>query len=141
MLKILALRYTAKVKMDNLIKSFLNQKNFAIVGSFRNESKVAWKILKNLKSRGISVYPVNPGIKEVEGMHCWNNISEIREPIDVVNMVTSPVVTEKLLRECYEKGIKKIWLQPGAESESAINYCRDNKIEVVHGLCVMLETA
>jgi len=32
-----------------------------------------------------------------------------------------------------------VWMQPGSESEEAINFCRKNGIAVVHGVCVMIE--
>ena len=34
--------------MENLVRDFLSQKKFAVVGSFRNETKFAYKILVNL---------------------------------------------------------------------------------------------
>lgn len=52
--------------MENLIEEFLKQKSFAVVGSFRNESKYAYKILKNLKQKGYEVYPVNPKSKRLK---------------------------------------------------------------------------
>jgi uncharacterized protein len=59
--------------------------------------------------------------------------------VDVVDIVTPPAVTETILKECLEKGIKRVWLQPGAESQKAIDFCRDNYISVVYDVCVMLE--
>jgi len=125
--------------MENLVKEFLKQRNFAVCGSFRDESKYAYKILKTLIKKGCKVYPVNPRLGEVEGFRCYRNISDIPFKVDVVNLVTPPVVTEKIVRECLEKNIKKVWFQPGAESENAIAFCRDNGISAVHGLCVMVE--
>ena len=40
---------------ENLIEEFLAQKSYAVVGSFRNESKYAYKILKDLKQKGYNV--------------------------------------------------------------------------------------
>jgi uncharacterized protein len=125
--------------MDRLIKGFLDQKTFAVCGSFRNESKYAYKIFKDLIRHGYKVFPVNPAASKVEGRQCYKSIKDIPAKVDVVNIITPPVVTEAILEECLEKGIKKIWLQPGAESRKAIDFCRDNNIKVVHDVCVMLE--
>ncbi len=125
--------------MENLVKDFLKQKRFAVVGSFRNESKYAYKILKKLREKGYEVYPVNPRIDKIEGIKCHRSISDIPERIDVANVVTPPLITEKIVRECREKSIRRIWLQPGAESGPVIKFCHDNNMDVVHGLCVMLE--
>jgi len=44
-----------KLKVENLIKDFLEQKKFAVIGSFRNESKYAYRILKVLKVKTILI--------------------------------------------------------------------------------------
>lgn len=126
--------------MENLVKDFLKQKRFAVVGSFRDESKYAYKILKTLMKKGYEVYPVNPRLKEVEGVACYASVKDIPAVVDVADIVTPPEVTEKIVRECREKGIARVWLQPGAESEKAIQFCRENGIKIIHGLCVMLES-
>ena len=125
--------------MNDLIAEFLRQKRFAVVGSFRDESKYAYKIVKMLIRKGREVYPVNPRGGTVEGLICYKNVSAIPAPVDVVSLVTPPAVTETVLRECHEKKITRAWLQPGAENEEGIRYCRENGIAVVHGLCVMME--
>ena len=125
--------------MENLVKDFLNQKKFAVVGSFRNESKYAYRILKMLKNKGYEVYPVNPHLEKVEDLKCYPSVKDIPGKVDVVDVVMPPEVTEKIVRDCKENGITKIWLQPGAESEAIIKFCKENRIDVIYGLCVMIE--
>lgn len=125
--------------MDNLIKEYLSLKSFAVAGSFKDETKYAYKILKALKKKGYAVYAVNPHLKDVEGIPCYRSVKDIPICVDVVDLVTPPRVTENIVKECREKGIKRIWMQPGAESEEAIHFCRTNNIKVIHGLCIMLE--
>ncbi|MCK4402092.1 CoA-binding protein [bacterium] len=124
--------------MQDLVKDFLKQKRFAVAGSFRNESKYAYRILKTLKEKGYEVYPVNPRLAEVDGLTCYPSVKEIPESVDVVDIVTPPQITEKIVRECKEKGISRVWIQPGAESQTAIKFCKDNNIEVVYNLCIMM---
>jgi predicted CoA-binding protein len=126
--------------MDNLVHEFLKQKYFAVIGSFRNETKFAYKIFKFLKEEGHEVFPVNPRMDKLEGSVCYGSLSDIPHSVDVASIVTPPLVTEGILKECLKKGIKRVWIQPGAESETAIKYCRDNGIEVVYGICVMPES-
>jgi predicted CoA-binding protein len=125
--------------LQELIKDFLSQKRFAVVGSFRNESKYAYRILLALKNKDYQVYPVNPRLKEVEGLTCYANLKDIPAPVDVADIVTPPEVTEKIVRECKEKGIVRIWLQPGAESKQAIDFCKENGMRIVYGLCLMMD--
>jgi hypothetical protein len=127
--------------MESLVKDFLKQKRFAVVGSFRNEAKYAYKILVDLIEKGYEVFPINPHMSQVEGRPCYKTISDIPCIVDVVNIVTPPAVTEGILKECLQKGIKRIWLQPGAENQAAIKFCQDNDMELIYGICVMLESA
>ena len=124
--------------MQELIKEFMSQKRFAVVGATNNTEKYGNQIFKNLKKRGYEVYPVNPNMKEIEGTKCYATISEVPAKIDVVDFVVPPSATETVLKECLELGLNRIWLQPGSESEAAITFCHENNLKVVHGVCVML---
>ena len=126
--------------MENLVEDFLKQKRFAVVGSFRNETKYAYKILVSLLAKGYEIFPVNPSMREVEGRICYKSVGDIVCPVDVADLVTPPAVTESILKECLQKGVKRVWLQPGAESQAAVKFCHDNDMKVIHGICVMLES-
>jgi len=125
--------------VNSLVKDFLRQKSFAIAGSFRNESKYAYRIFKTLNAKGYQVYPVNPGMSMVEGVKCYSSIKDIPASIDVMSIVTPPAITANIVRQCKELNINRIWIQPGAESQEVIEFCKNNDIHVVYGLCVMLE--
>lgn len=124
--------------MQELIKEFMGQKRFAVIGATDNPEKYGNQIVKNLKSRGYEVYPVNPRLKEVEGIVCYPTINDVPVKVDVVDFVAPPQATEEILKQCEALGLRRIWLQPGSESETAIAYCQDNNLKVVHSVCVML---
>jgi len=124
--------------LQDLIFEFMTQKRFAIVGATADTSKYGNEIFRNLRDRGYEVYPVNPGLKELQGIKCYPNLGEIPVKVDVVDFVVPPQVTEKILKECKDLGLNRIWLQPGSENEAAISFCKDNDLKVVHDVCVML---
>jgi len=124
--------------VQELIKEFMAQKRFAVVGATDNPQKYGNQILKNLKSRGYEVYPVNTKLKELEGLSCYPSLDDIPVKVDVVDFVVPPRATEEILKQCKELGLNRIWLQPGSESETAIAFCRENSLKVVHSVCVML---
>lgn len=124
--------------MQELIKEFMSQKTFAVVGASDNPEKYGNRIVKNLKNRGYEVYPVNPGLKELEGLRCYPSLKDIPVKVDVVDFVVPPKVTEEIIKQCKTLGMDRIWLQPGSESEAAISYCHDNNMKVVYGACVMM---
>jgi predicted CoA-binding protein len=123
-----------------LIKSFLNTKNvFAVVGASRNPEKYGYQVCRDLLNAGYRVYCVNPNADEVLGNKCFPNLEVLPIKPDVVDIVVPPKITEWTVKICKKLGIIKVWMQPGSESESAIRFCEENGIDVVHGVCVMVE--
>ena len=61
------------------------------------------------------------------------------EKPDFVITIIPPNVTEKTVEQCKILGIDKIWMQPGSESEKAIKFCEENAIQVVHGICIVVD--
>jgi predicted CoA-binding protein len=92
--------------MQELIKEFMSKKRFAVVGASDNPEKYGNRIVKNLKARGYEVFPVNPRLKEVEGLVCYSSLVDIPVSVDVADFVVPPVVTEDVLKQCAALGIK-----------------------------------
>lgn len=124
--------------MQDLIKEFMSQKKFAVVGATDNPEKYGNRIVINLKSRGYEVYPVNLKLKELEGLSCYPHLADIPVKVDVVDFVVPPAATEEILKQCKALGLNRVWLQPGSESDKAINFCNENNLKVVHSVCVMM---
>jgi len=129
-----------RMSMEDLIQKFLDKRNvFAVVGASRNPEKYGHQVFKDLMKAGYKVYPINPNADEILGVKCYPSLKDLPEKPDVIDLVVPPQITEKVIRECKELGIKMIWMQPGSESEDAIKFCKENGMDVVHGVCVMIE--
>ncbi len=126
--------------MQDIIDSFLRQNVYIVAGSFRNEKKYAYIVYNKLNGMGKKVYPINPKGGEVAGEKCYKSVGEIPEEADAASLVTPPSVTVNIVKECAEKGVKVIWMQPGAECGEAIEYCKKNDIGVIYDTCLMLQT-
>ena len=85
--------------MQDLIKEFMEQKKFAVVGATDNKEKYGNQVLSNLRNRGYKVYPVNPRLQVIEGNKCYGSLSELPEKVDVVDFVVPPSATESILKE------------------------------------------
>ena len=124
----------------DLIREMLERKNvIAVVGASRDPEKYGHQVYRDLKEAGYSVYPVNPNAPEILGDRCYPDLKSLPVKPDVVNLVVPPEITEEVVKACRELGITKVWMQPGSESEKAIEYCEANGIDVVHGVCIMVE--
>lgn len=110
---------------------------WAVVGVSRYPNKYGSIVHRRLKRRGEVVYPVNPELAEVEGERCYPNLFELPEPVEQIVVVLPPKGTEKVVNEAVEAGIRRVWLQPGAESSEAVEYGRSRGLTVVHGRCIL----
>jgi len=125
--------------MTDLIELFLNKKNvFAVIGVSNNLLKYGRKVYDDLKIQKYKVYPINPTENFIANDKCYSDLRNLPQTPDVVVFVVPPSITEKVLLECNKLGINKIWLQPGSESEKAINFCKQKNISCLHNQCVML---
>jgi predicted CoA-binding protein len=121
---------------------FLDKKNvFAVVGASRDPRKYGHQVYKDLHNAGYRVYCVNPNTDEILGDECYPCLEALPTKPDVVDVVVPSKVTEEVVKTCEKLGITKIWMQPGSESATAIKFCERNGIDVVYGVCVMIERA
>ena len=125
---------------QDIINEFLDKRNvFAVIGVSNNKEKYGNKIYFDLKQAGYTAYPINPNVSEVSGERCYSKLIDLPLKPDVVDIVVPQKITEKVVKECKDLKINKVWMQPGSESEEAIMFCRENDIKVLFGVCVMLE--
>lgn len=122
------------------LNKFLDIRNkIAIVGVSSNHDKWGWKLYKKLKHVGFNIYPVNPKYNEIDGDICYPSLSALPKKPVVVITVVPPKITEKVAEECKTLGIKKIWMQPGSETEKSIAFCENNNIEVIYNVCFAVD--
>jgi uncharacterized protein len=121
-----------------IIDEFMSQKDIAIVGCSRDSKKFGTYLLKELKQKGYKLYPVHRQAKEIECLPCYSAIEHLPDHVDTLLITTPPDQTEILVQEAIAKGIKRIWMQQGAESPAAIENCKQNNISLVDGECVMM---
>ena len=124
---------------QGIIDNFLASSVYAVIGVSPNRDKYGYKVYQDLKNGGYTVFAVNPGYGSIEGDACYPDLESLPQTPDVVDFVCPPKVTEKVLKSMMALGIEKAWMQPGAESVEAIDFCRDNGIKVLHDICVMVQ--
>ena len=128
---------TTVYSVEPLIKDFTNRRIWALVGATNAPRKYGNRILKDLRGAGYIVYAVNNRESEIDGQPAYCTLADLPVKPEVVDFVVPPEQTEIVLRQCKELGLTRVWMQPGAESEAAIQYCRENGIQVVHDACAM----
>lgn len=112
---------------------------YAIIWASTNPEKYGYKVFKDLLDAGYKVIPINPAEKEILWKKTYPRLSVSKKKIDVAIFVTQPTITENILKEVKILKIKKVWLQPGAQSNKAIKFCEKNNIECIHNACIMIQ--
>ena len=125
--------------IEEQIKQFLASPAFGVAGASTNRDKYGNKVLRCYLQNGRSAIPVNPNEAEIEGIPCAATLSDLPKEVMSLSMITPPAVTAKLVPLAIEKGIKNIWMQPGAEHPDAVALCREQGINVIaDGSCVLV---
>ena len=121
-----------------LISDLINRRTWAVVGVSQDPNKFGSRVFRSLRDAGYTVYPVNPKGGELDGAEVYRSLADLPEGPEVVDLVVPPAVTEQVVREAHHLGLTRIWMQPGAESQAAIDYCHQHSIQVVHDACAMV---
>ncbi len=125
--------------MRELAEDFLAHKRLAMVGVSRQPQDFTRGLFRELCRRGYDLAPVNPEAAELEGRRCFARVQDIAPPVDGVLLLTSPRVTEAVVRDCAEAGVRRVWMHQGAGvgavSEAAVRFCQEHGIAVVAGWC------
>ena len=115
------------------IQEFLAGKRFAVVGASSRREKYGNKVLRAYLQNGLEVVPINPAGGDIEGLASYPDLASVPGTIDGVSIITPPAVTEKVVDQAIELGIKHIWMQPGAESVAAIEKAEAAGANVIAG--------
>ncbi|PLX88482.1 MAG: CoA-binding protein [Desulfuromonas sp.] len=128
------------MKLAEKMEQFFTSAAFGVAGASRRRDKFGSKVLRCYLENGLRAIPVNPGEKVIEGIDCVSSISDLPEEVNGLSIITPPPVTETLVREALTKGLENIWMQPGAESQAAVDFCLENDINLIYGgPCLLVE--
>ncbi len=125
--------------MEDRISTFLKAKAFGVVGASTNREKYGNKVLRCYVQAGRKAVPVNPKERVVEGLEAVSRVEDLPPEVEALSIITPPEVTEKVVEAAIGKGIKHVWMQPGAESPAAIERAQKAGLNVIgDGSCLLV---
>jgi uncharacterized protein len=131
--------------LETKVHDFLAQKRIAVAGVSRDNSRhpAANLIFRRLKETGHDVFAVNPHMQTFEGDRCYPDVRSIPGGIGGVVIVTRPEATERIVRECSDAGVRRVWMHRSmgkgtSVSAEAVEYCRQHDMSVIAGACPMM---
>jgi len=135
----------------------LSSSRWLVVGDVLNPRKPAYQIVQHLAQHQRIVHPIDPRIPDQQLFSLQTNNSDRPQPLiqPVNNSVQSsvdglsvadltldlcvnPSLGIEAVKQAHRLGIKRIFIQPGAESSEILRYCSDVGIETHQG-CVLRE--
>ncbi len=121
------------------VERFLASPAYGVVGASPRRYKYGNKVLRCYQQNGRRAIPVNPNESEVEGVACVASVMDLPDDVKSISVITPPPVTERVMQDAIRKGIENVWMQPGAESDAAVEACRNAGINVIaDGSCVLV---
>jgi hypothetical protein len=127
-----------KMTTKQTVQDFISQRKLAIVGLSRSGQKFGNAIHKELKTKEYTLYPVHPEAEVIDGARCYPSLAALPEPVGGLIICVPPAQTEEVVRQAAQAGIRRVWMQQGAESPAAVQFCAKNGISEVHGECIMM---
>jgi uncharacterized protein len=120
------------------IQEFVAQKTIAMAGLSRDEKAFSSSIKKELESKGYRILPVNPNATSIGGETCYPSLAALPEKVGGVLIVTPTSQSEQVVRDAAAQGIRRVWLQNGAQSDAAVAACSEHGLTAVSGKCIMM---
>jgi uncharacterized protein len=128
--------------MEKRIEKILHEgKTVAVVGISDKPDRPSHIVASYLKERGYRILPVNPMIREVLGQKAFASLSEIPEPVDVVDVFRRSEDVPPIAEEAARIGAKYFWMQEGVVSERACAILDAAAIPWVMDRCMKKELA
>jgi predicted CoA-binding protein len=124
------------------VTAFLKNKSpetrIAVVGASNSPEKYGNIIVRQLAGQGYAVLPVNPKEATIGDLTAYPNINVVPEPVDIVDFVTPPAATLKILEGMRPAVFKVIWFQDGSWDDACVTYAQSRFDTVVYHACIMV---
>ena len=136
---------TSSPPLGTTVDDFLAQKRIAVAGVARDDGHhpVGNLIYHRLKDTGPDVCAVNPNMTSFEGGRCYPDVRSIPGGVDGVVIITRPEITERIVHDCGDAGVRRVWMHQSLVSGSSVSpaavaYCHEHDISVIAGACPMM---
>lgn len=126
--------------MTDSTERFLKAGPWAVVGASTDRAKYGNKVFRCYLQAGKEpVWPVHRNAPEIEGHTAYARLSDLPEIPRGISIITPPSITERIVQEALELGVGGIWMQPGAESDAAIEAAEAAGLNVIaRGPCLLV---
>jgi predicted CoA-binding protein len=118
-------------------------RTIAMVGASDRPERASYGVMKFLQGHGYRVFPVNPTItgEHVHGEYVWRELSQIGEPIDIVDIFRNSEAAGEAVDQAIAVGAEAVWMQLGVINPDAAERAEAAGLKVVMDRCPKIEIA
>lgn len=120
------------------IDAFLAAKRIAVVGVSRNKDKTGSTLMRDLGAQGRDVVGVTPHLDSFEGKPCYPSVADLPADVDALLTAVKPEAALEALKAAHAKGIRKVWMQLGSQSEAAEAFAAEKGMSLVANECAYM---
>jgi acetyltransferase len=106
--------------LTHALDTLFNPRTVAVIGASADPTKRGYRAITALmrgKYRG-RIVPINPREKEILGLTCYAELTDVPDEIDVALVCTPAATTPAMLEKCGRKGVRAAVLLAGGFSEA-----------------------
>src|ERR1700761_5226568 len=113
----------------------------ALVGISDRPTRPSYGVMQTLQAHGYRVFPVNPQItgEHVHGEYVWRELSQIGEPIDLVDIFRNSEAAGEAVDQAIAVGAKAVGMQLGVINEAGAARAGGAGLKVVMDRCPAIE--
>jgi predicted CoA-binding protein len=139
---LLTRRHDVPLTTDQEIAELLSRsRTIALVGASDRSDRPSNDVMRYLQDHGYRVLPVNPQItgQHLHGEYVWGELSQIGEPIDMVDIFRRSDAVGPIVEEAIAVGAKAVWMQLGVVNEEAAVRAEAAGLKVVMDRCPKID--
>lgn len=130
------------VVTDTALAQILKEaRTIAVVGISSNPTRASFGVSAWLKRQGFRILPVNPAETEVHGEKAYPSLTDIPEPVDIVDIFRRSDQVLPIVQQAVVIRPRLIFMQEGVSNEEAARLAEENSIPVVMDRCILKELA
>lgn len=117
-------------------------RRIAVIGASADPGRPSNGVLRQLRSAGYDIVPVNPNETSVDGLTCYPDLAAVvaaTGPVDIVDVFRRSDQCAAHAREAVAVGAACLWLQLGVASREAGRIAVEGGLRVVMDRCTIIE--
>jgi len=112
--------------------------NVAVLGASNKPDRYSYKAVKMLGEKGHVVFPVHPGLDDIEGIHVYKSLEDIPDPLDTITVYLSAANSDRIAESILESRPRRVIFNPGAENPELEARLQAEGVNVVEACTLVL---